>query len=65
MTAMPDQSINCGDCGTDFPFTERDQEFYAKQVDKKTGLAWAPPKRCRACRDLRKQGQPKQDQQRF
>ncbi len=25
---MPDQEITCAECGTSFPFTEREQEYY-------------------------------------
>lgn len=48
---MPDQTIRCQDCGQDFAFTERDQDFYA-------GKGFTPPKRCRPCREKRKQNPP-------
>jgi len=48
---VPDQTIRCQDCGQDFDFTIRDQDFYA---DK----GFMPPKRCRACREKRKQNPP-------
>lgn len=54
---MPDMTIKCGDCTKEFVFTEKERIFY----DDK-GLV--PPKRCRTCRDIRKQARPKQDQQR-
>lgn len=44
---MADQQIQCGDCGTQFAFTESEQQFYAQK-----GLA--APKRCKGCRDARK-----------
>ncbi len=52
---MPDQKLTCSDCGEEFVFTEGEQAFYAKQVDKRTGQAWVPPKRCKPCRAARKQ----------
>lgn len=62
---MPDQTIECSDCGREFVFTEREQAFYASKVDAKTGRPWNPPKRCKPCREARKQDRPKQDQQRY
>lgn len=44
-----DKTITCIECGTDFVFTTRDQEFYKEKGFKE-------PKRCRNCRNLRKQG---------
>ena len=39
---------DCRDCGTQFPFTERDKEFYEKQ-------GWTTrPNRCKPCRIKRK-----------
>ena len=49
-----DKTITCVDCKQPFTFTVNDQEFYATQVDEKTGAAWVEPKRCRACRERRK-----------
>jgi DNA replicative helicase MCM subunit Mcm2 (Cdc46/Mcm family) len=46
---MPDQMIKCQECGTEFAFTERDQEFYGSKTPP-----WNPPKRCKTCRDKRK-----------
>jgi hypothetical protein len=40
--------IKCQDCGEDFIFTERDQEFYAEK-------GFAEPKRCHFCRKARKE----------
>lgn len=45
---MEDKKITCKDCGTEFVFTVREQEFY-----KEKGLE-NDPKRCKACRDKRK-----------
>ena len=61
---MPDEKkdmmIEYVECGDDFEFTVRDQEFFARQKDPKTGRPWDPPKRCKACRDARKQDRKSQ-----
>ena len=44
---MPDVEITCAECGTAFPFTEREQEYYAERN-------LSQPKRCKACRDARR-----------
>ena len=44
-----DRDINCQDCGNTFVFTESDQAFFQEK-------GFTDPKRCRACRDARKQG---------
>jgi CxxC-x17-CxxC domain-containing protein len=44
---MPDVEINCAECGTPFPFTEREQEYYTERN-------LSQPKRCKACRDSRR-----------
>ena len=44
---MPDFEITCTECGTTFPFTEREQEYYRER-----GLSH--PKRCKPCRDARR-----------
>ena len=43
---MADIKKTCA-CGSDFYFTERDQEFYK---DK----GYTPPKRCKPCREVKK-----------
>jgi len=45
---MPDLDINCAECGSSFPFTEREQDYYRER-----GLTH--PKRCKPCRDARRQ----------
>lgn len=45
---MPDLEITCAECGTSFPFTEREQDYYRER-----GLTH--PKRCKPCRDARRQ----------
>ncbi len=45
---MQDKSLICKDCGTEFPFTVRDQQFYAEKGFENE------PQRCRDCRTNRK-----------
>ena len=45
---MPDLDITCAECGETFPFTEREQDYYRER-----GLSH--PKRCKPCRDSRRQ----------
>ncbi len=47
---MEDKTLVCVDCGQEFIFTVGEQEFY-----KEKQLA-SEPKRCKACRDKKKQG---------
>lgn len=44
---MPDQNIQCRDCGTTFTFTDGEQAFYAERQ-------LSAPQRCKGCRDARK-----------
>ena len=48
MEELKDKTIKCQDCGNDFIFTVRDQEFYAEK-----GFT-NEPKRCFSCRKKRK-----------
>lgn len=43
-----DKSLHCADCGAEFVFTAREQEFYASK-----GFV-NEPKRCMNCRQARK-----------
>lgn len=43
-----DKTIKCVDCGAEFIFSARDQEFYAEK-----GFT-NEPKRCKVCRDKKK-----------
>jgi len=43
-----DKSLNCKDCGAEFLFTGREQEFYAERGFQNE------PSRCKPCRDSRK-----------
>ncbi len=47
---MPDRNIKCVDCGNDFVFTDREQEWYREK-----GLSHEP-RRCKPCRSSRKSG---------
>ena len=60
-TSMPNEYIVCVDCGTEFEFTERDQEYYRERE-------FTPPKRCKPCRVAKKarfgkDGKPQNNQQ--
>lgn len=44
---MPDIDITCAECGSTFPFTEREQEYYHERN-------LTHPKRCKPCRDARR-----------
>lgn len=47
---MADQKLQCRDCGNDFDFTERDQEFFQEK-------GFNPPVRCKSCRVKKKANQ--------
>jgi CxxC-x17-CxxC domain-containing protein len=42
-----DRNLTCADCGQEFVFTARDQEFYA-------GRGFSEPRRCPSCRAAKK-----------
>lgn len=42
-----DKTIVCKDCGAEFVFTEREQQFYVSKN-------FSEPVRCKACREARK-----------
>lgn len=42
-----DIQINCADCNQPFTHSEGEQKFYAEK-------GFSPPKRCKACRQKRK-----------
>ncbi len=48
MSEYKDKTIKCLDCGKEFIFTARDQEFYAEKGFNNE------PKRCKDCREKRK-----------
>lgn len=45
---MPDTTIECVDCQTEFSFTENEQKFF-------TSKGFTAPKRCKPCREAKKQ----------
>jgi hypothetical protein len=45
---MEDKVLICADCGNEFTFSVRDQEFYQEK-------GYKSPKRCHSCRDKKKQ----------
>ena len=47
MDKYKDKTMTCKDCGKEFTFTAGEQEFYAQNQ-------FNEPKRCKACRDARK-----------
>lgn len=42
------KTLKCVDCGKDFDFSERDQKFFQEK-------GFSEPKRCKPCRDIKKQ----------
>ena len=57
MAELSDKSLTCGDCKSAFTWTASEQKFFSEK-------GWTAPKRCKPCRQLRKQERPKQDGQR-
>jgi len=49
MEEMKDKTIKCIDCGEEFIFTANEQRFYQEK-----GFT-NEPKRCKSCRDKKKQ----------
>lgn len=45
--SLTDKKVVCKDCGKEFIFTANEQEFYQEH-------GFVEPKRCKACRDLKK-----------
>ena len=52
-----DKTLVCKDCGNEFVFTAGEQEFYAER-----GFT-NEPKRCKACRDAKRGGAPRQERE--
>ena len=46
-----DQQLLCSDCGQSFAFTAEDQDFFRER-------GYSAPKRCKACRQAKKNVQP-------
>jgi CxxC-x17-CxxC domain-containing protein len=55
MTVYEDRTLVCSQCQAEFVFSKGEQEFYAER-----NLA-SLPKRCKACRDAKKNRQPRKD----
>jgi CxxC-x17-CxxC domain-containing protein len=51
-TRMENKTLTCKDCGNDFIFSVRDQQFYAEKGFENE------PQRCRDCRSARKNVRP-------
>ncbi|MDO8640808.1 MAG: zinc-ribbon domain containing protein [Nitrosarchaeum sp.] len=49
-----DQTIKCRDCNNDFVFTESEQAFFQKLVQDGKIPQYIPPKRCKNCRQAKK-----------
>ena len=45
---MSEQRITCADCGRDFAFTAEEQAFFREK-------GYNPPKRCKECRQAKKE----------
>jgi CxxC-x17-CxxC domain-containing protein len=41
---LSDQTLVCADCGSEFPFTASEQEFFQQK-------GFSAPRRCKPCRD--------------
>jgi CxxC-x17-CxxC domain-containing protein len=46
-STFTDKTLTCADCGQEFVFTGREQEFFAERQ-------FSEPRRCPACRAIRK-----------
>jgi DNA replicative helicase MCM subunit Mcm2 (Cdc46/Mcm family) len=48
MSGYTDQHLTCADCGHDFVWSAKDQEFFAEK-------GFQPPRRCKDCRRAKKE----------
>ena len=48
MSSHYDQHLTCADCGHDFVWSGKEQEFYKEK-------GYQPPKRCKDCRQAKKE----------
>jgi hypothetical protein len=48
LSSYTDQHLTCADCGHDFEWSAKDQEFFAEK-------GFQPPKRCKDCRRAKKE----------
>lgn len=49
------QLITCKDCGEEFTLSDEEIEFFQSKIDPVSGQPLALPKRCKRCRQLKKQ----------
>ncbi len=56
MTTFGDKTLTCADCNNEFVFTSGEQEFYSTKGFQHE------PKRCPACRSLRRTDGPKRSE---
>ena len=56
MTTFGDKTLTCADCNNEFVFTAGEQEFYSTKGFQHE------PKRCPACRSLRRTDGPKRSE---
>jgi len=54
VSAHYDQHLTCADCGHDFVWSAKDQAFYAEK-------GFSAPRRCKDCRQARKERQGDDD----
>lgn len=52
---MPDKTLTCVDCGSEFTFTEGEQKFYEEK-------GFHEPKRCKSCREKAKAARLEKEQ---
>jgi DNA replicative helicase MCM subunit Mcm2 (Cdc46/Mcm family) len=55
VSSQYDQHLTCADCGHDFVWTAKEQEFYREK-------GYQPPKRCKDCRQAKKERREDYDQ---
>ena len=51
---MSEQRLTCADCGREFSFTAEEQRFFREK-------GYDPPKRCRECRQAKKERRDNDD----
>lgn len=52
---MPDKILTCVDCRNEFNFTEREQGQYIELVREARPDRYNEPRRCRPCRQVKRQ----------
>ena len=48
MSDVQDQMLTCADCRKEFPFSASEQDFFSEK-------GFAPPKRCKECRQANRE----------